>query len=325
MILFQKGYECEREISVFFNMFFNKNEDITVTSDLKYENKKINVYTVIIYKNELYTEDYYFDFDKDNKSKKIIKKVFTAACAKSFVHAAMKIKKINLPWGVMCGIRPAKNVRELYEEGFSESEIRKMFKNVYEVNKEKTDLAITVANNEKNILSKNRDDFVGIYIGIPFCPTRCLYCSFVSTDIRVSGKYMDEFSKKLILEIKKTAGILKKADLKIQSIYIGGGTPTALSNENLKYILKSVNEEFDLSYLEEFTLEAGRCDTITEEKLKTAKKYGVGRISINPQTMNDKTLLKVNRKHTVKDFIECFKKARETGFDNINTERLHIR
>ena len=322
MVLFQRGYECEREIKLFYNMFFNKDDDVTVTSEFKYENKIINVYTVIEYKNRLYNEDYYFKFDTENKSEKTIKKVFTAACTKSFVHASKKIKDINLPWGVMCGVRPAKNVRELYDEGFSDSEVREIFKTVYEVSEDKIDLSLTVANNEKKILKDNSPDKVGIYIGIPFCPTRCVYCSFVSTDIRTSGKYMNEFSQKLVLEIKKTAKILKKANLKIESIYIGGGTPTALDNKNLELILKTLNSEFDLSYLSEFTLEAGRCDTITEEKLKTAKKYGVDRISINPQTMNDKTLVKVNRCHTAKDVIDCFNMARNIGFYNINMDLI---
>ena len=134
MVLFQRGYECEREIKLFYNMFFNKDDDVTITSEFKYENKIINVYTVIEYKNRLYNEDYYFKQDfQDFKDSK-------------------KIKDINLPWGVMCGVRPAKNVRELYDEGFSDSEVREIFKTVYEVSEDKIDLSLTVANNEKKIL-----------------------------------------------------------------------------------------------------------------------------------------------------------------------------
>lgn len=322
MILIQNGYECERELKQFIKMFFDNDEDVLINLNFEYENKIINTYTVIFYKNKRYEEDYYFKFDILNKSDKLIKKIFTAACTKSFIHAAMKIRNVSLPWGVMCGIRPAKNVRELYEDNLSEEKIRKIFKDVYEVNEDKTDLAIEVYKNEKRIIENIKDDYVSIYIGIPFCPTRCLYCSFVSTDIRVTKKYMDDFCLFLIEEIKKTSQILKDNNLKIDSIYIGGGTPTALSEDNLELILKSVNDNFDIKNINEFTLEAGRADTINYKKLEIAKKYGVDRISINPQTMNDITLKKVGRHHTSEDVRKVFKIARDIGFKNINMDLI---
>ena len=322
MIIVQSGLDNERGLRTFINMFFKTDEDLSVFSNFSYENKIINVYTVIYYKGEKFTEDYYLDFDSDSKSEKMINKVFKAACANSFVHAAMKIKKINLPWGSMCGIRPAKNVRELSEDGFDNEEIKYIFEKIYEVSRDKTELAMTVAENEKRILKGIGKSSVGIYIGIPFCPTRCLYCSFVSTDMKFSGKYMNEFCDKLVSEIKKTAEIIKKLGAYIESIYIGGGTPTALDNDNLEKILTGVNKYFNLEKMKEFTLEAGRADTITEEKLKTAKKYGVTRISINPQTMNNETLKKVGRKHTAEDVKKCFYTARKIGFDNINMDLI---
>lgn len=321
-MLIQNGYECERELNQFINMFFDKSEEVSVFSDLNYCGGIINTYTVIHFNGKKYTEDYYFKFNTENKSKKLIKKIFTASVTKSFVHAAMKIRKINLPWGVMCGIRPAKNVRELYDEGLNDYEVREIFKTVYEVNDDKTELAITVAKNEREIISRINKNSISIYIGIPFCPTRCLYCSFVSTDMRVSAKYMDGFCEKLVLETEKTAEIIKKLNLKIESIYIGGGTPTSLDEKNLELILSAVNKNFSLSYLSEFTLEAGRADTITREKLRLAKKYGVNRISINPQTMNDITLKKIGRNHTVKELFDSFYMAREEGFNNINMDLI---
>ena len=197
-----------------------------------------------------------------------------------------------------------------------------MFETVYEVSPDKTELAMTVAENEKEILKNIGKNSVGIYIGIPFCPTRCLYCSFVSTDMKFSGKYMDAFCDKLVLEIEKTAEIIKELGAYVESIYIGGGTPTALDNRNLEKVLKNVNKFFDLENLKEFTLEAGRADTITREKLNTAKKYGVTRISINPQTMNNETLKKVGRMHTADDVKKCFFEARDAGFDNINMDLI---
>lgn len=321
-MIIQNGFSCEREIAIFRNMFFDRDEDLSVFSNFEHENGVINVYTVIYFDGSEYSDDYRFPFDTRGKSQKLIKKIFTAACTKSFVHAAMKIRKISNPWGVMCGIRPAKNVRELKNEGYSYDEIRKIFAEVYEVSPDKTELAVTVAKNEAELLSTVEKNSIGLYIGIPFCPTRCAYCSFVSTDMRVSGKYADAFCDKLVLEIRKTAEVIHKNGLYIQSVYIGGGTPTALDEGNLEKVMRAVSEHLDLSKAVEYTIEAGRADTITAEKLKIAKKYGADRISINPQTMNDETLKKVGRNHTADDVRNAVKLARAAGFDNINMDLI---
>ena len=198
----------------------------------------------------------------------------------------------------------------------------RILKEVYEVSDEKIELAKTVAENEKALLNEIGENSVIIYIGIPFCPTRCLYCSFVSTDIRVSGKYMNGFVEKLLLEIDKTAEIIEKMGAYVENIYIGGGTPTTLEPHHLKSIFDRLKENFDFSKIKEFTLEAGRPDTITEAKLLEAKKGGVNRISINPQTMNNETLVKVGRKHTPDMVKNCFNMARRIGFDNINMDLI---
>ena len=322
MLIIQNGYECDYEMKLFYGLFFSAEEDICVFSNFEYKDKTINVYTEIIYGNDTYFDDYYYSFDTENKTQQLIKKVFTASCTKSFCHAAKKIKDINIPWGVMCGIRPAKNVRSLMEEGYSDSEVVRILKEVYEVSDEKIELAKTVAENEKALLDEIGENSVSIDIGIPFCPTRCLYCSFVSTDIRVSGKYMNGFVEKLLLEIDKTAEIIEKMGAYVENIYIGGGTPTTLEPHHLKSIFDRLKENFDFSKIKEFTLEAGRPDTITEAKLLEAKKGGVNRISINPQTMNNETLIKVGRKHTPDMVKNCFNMARRIGFDNINMDLI---
>lgn len=322
MLIVQNGYKCDYEMKLFYKLFFDINEDVYVYSNFKYENKQINIYTEIIYKDNTYFDDYYYDFDTKNHNKQFIKKIFTASCTKSFCHAAKKIKDINLPWGVMCGIRPAKIVRELFEEGHSEKEIVKILKDVYEVSNEKIELACTVAKNETVLLNEIGKNSVSLYIGIPFCPTRCLYCSFVSTDIHISGKYMDGFVEKLLLEIDKTAEIIKKMNAYVENIYIGGGTPTTLEPHHLNVVFNRLHRNFDFSKIKEFTLEAGRPDTITKEKLFEAKRGGVNRISINPQTMNKKTLIKVGREHTPEMVKNCFKMARELGFNNINMDLI---
>ncbi len=322
MLIQQNGYECDYEMRLFYKLFFGEDEDVCVYLNFEYENNVINVYTQIIYEGEIYFDDFYYSFNSDNKKKQFIKKIFTTSCTKSFCHTASKIKNVNLPWGVMSGIRPAKLVRELFDEGHSDNEVTDILKDIYEVADEKINLAKTVAKNEEKLLNEIGENSVSIYIGIPFCPTRCLYCSFVSTDIRVSGKYIDGFVEKLLLEIDKTAEIIEKMGAYVENIYIGGGTPTTLEPYHLKKIFERLYNNFDFDRVKEFTLEAGRPDTITREKLIEAKNGGVNRISINPQTMNEITLEKVGRFHTPDMVKECFKMAREIGFKNINMDLI---
>lgn len=320
MILFQNGYECREKLQIFYNMFFPENENISVYSNFSYDGKIINVYTYIDYFGDLFFDDLYYEFS-DTYSK-MKKKTFEASITKSFCHAAMKIKQINLPWGVMSGIRPAKNVREFLEKGLSKEEVKKTLKNLYEVNDEKTELSMTVAENEKLLLSEIRENSVSIYIGIPFCPTRCLYCSFISSDVKITGKYIKDFVRLLCEEIKKTKEIIDKAGLFVDNIYIGGGTPTTLDEKELEVLLKCVNLYLVSDELKEFTVEAGRPDTITKEKLLIMKQNNVNRISINPQTMNDKTLEKVGRAHNSDMVKKVYKEAKNIGFSCINMDLI---
>lgn len=322
MNLIQKGFECDYEMNIFINIFFEKSEDGTIITDFCHENDLITVKTEIEFNGEKYDSVYEYPFKNSETDPKIIKKIYSCSCTKSFIRAAKKIRDIELPWGVMSGIRPAKSVRQFRDLGKSEEEIREILKFVYEVSDKKIDLAMKVAENEKIVLERIKEKSVSIYIGIPFCPSRCLYCSFVSTDIKNSGKYMDEFSDLLCLEIKKTGELLKENGFFVQNIYIGGGTPTTLSCDNLEKIFKSIKENINLENLDEFTLEAGRPDTITYEKMELSKKYGVNRLSINPQTMHDETLVRIGRKHSVEMFLDAFKIARDVGFDNINTDLI---
>ena len=321
LLIFQTGYECREKLKLFCNLFFSEDEDVTVSSGFEKSGETINVYTSISYNGKVYDDDYYYNFT-ETENPKMTRKVYDSAVTKSFCHAAMKIKKINLPWGVMSGIRPAKNVREFIESGISKEELPVLLKRLYEVDDSKIRLAMEVAENEQEILKRAQDNSVSIYVGIPFCPTRCLYCSFVSTDVRVSGKYMESYVELLLEEIEKIKEILEKSNKKVQNIYIGGGTPTTLSEELLDRLLKKLSILFPEDGLDEFTLEAGRPDTITYEKLVCAKKNGVSRISINPQTMNEKTLKRVGRAHSPQMVNDCFKMARKAGFDNINMDLI---
>lgn len=321
-MIIQNGYECEYELKIFYNLFFDNDEDAMVFSNFTYENSRVNVYTEIVYGGKAYFDDYFYDFDASGKSDRYINRIFKSACTKSFCRAAMQIRKINLPWGVMSGIRPAKNVRTLIDEGYNKNEIYRELKNVYGVSDEKIKLAYTVAQNEKRLLDNIGENSVSVYIGIPFCPTRCRYCSFVSTDLRVSGRYMEEFVNKLLLEIDKAAGIIARLGMYTENIYIGGGTPSTLSAENIKRVTDRLKSDFDFNKIKEFTFEAGRPDTLTDEKLLAIKSGGVSRISINPQTMNDETLKRVGRSHTSETVIDKYYAARKIGFDNINMDLI---
>lgn len=226
----------------------------------------------------------------------------------------------ELPWGMLTGIRPAKIVHELLYEGLKKDEILKRLREYYFVSENKASLLYDVAAAENSILSKTSPDMAGIYVGIPFCPSRCLYCSFASNPIDRCRHIVRDYVDALRYEIEETGRIIKQKGFKIQSIYMGGGTPTSLDAEHLKEVLGAIEGNFDLTNLEEFTMEAGRPDSIDRNKLTAIRNSRVDRISINPQTMWDETLKAIGRRHTAKDIIEAFRLAREMGFDNINMD-----
>lgn len=318
----QTGYECEREMRLFSRLFFLDSEDVTIDNQFVFENGRVHSDTSVHFEGKEYHGSDELAIDRPVTDERMRKKIATSSCVKSFCHAAQKIRDVPLPWGVMSGIRPAKVVRQFLDMGMAPDEVKTALGILYETKEEKLDLAIDVALREKEILSTLQPDSVSIYIGIPFCPTRCLYCSFVSTDIRVSGKYMDDYVRLLLEEIKKTGQIMRKMGVFPETIYIGGGTPTTLSADQLRAVLDAVHEHFDLSHLDEFTLEAGRPDTITREKMAAAIKGGVDRVSINPQTMNQETLDKIGRAHTPEEIKTAFSIAREAGFGTINMDLI---
>lgn len=224
-------------------------------------------------------------------------------------------------WGILTGIRPAKLFLKLSEQ-FSFEEAERIFKDKFSVSDKKISLIKETVKSEEKIIALSKDNSYSLYISIPFCPSRCSYCSFVSHSIEKAADIMPEYISLLCKELKKTAEIAKKFNLRLETVYIGGGTPTTLSPELLERVLRTVENNFDFSYLREFTVEAGRPDTITEEKLKVLKNHSVSRISINPQTMNDKVLEIIGRKHSSAETVEAFKLARKLGFDNINMDLI---
>ena len=227
----------------------------------------------------------------------------------------------ELPWGTLTGIRPTKIPMAMLEEGASDEEIRSYMKETYYCSDEKIQLSTEIAKWEQKLLSTlDYQDGYSLYVGIPFCPSTCLYCSFTSYPLGVWKKRVDEYLDALCKELDFIAEELK--DKVLNTVYIGGGTPTTLSAEQMDRLLTKIEENFDFSHVQEFTVEAGRPDSVTREKLEAIKKHKVDRISVNPQTMKDETLKIIGRHHTVEQTIEAYKLAREVGFDNINMDLI---
>ncbi len=224
------------------------------------------------------------------------------------------------PWGILTGIRPAKVAGNLLSQGLGINKSKKILRDEYFLAHQKAALAVSVASNEMKLLKKHSKNTCSIYISIPFCPSRCAYCSFVSYTTPRLLSMIDEYLDAIIFDLNETFRVIKELDLSLETIYIGGGTPTTLNPTQLERLLSKIEENVNTGDLLEFTLEAGRPDTITKEKLRIAKEHGVTRISVNPQTLCDDILRDIGRKHTVEDFFNAYKIAKESGIRDINVD-----
>ncbi len=228
----------------------------------------------------------------------------------------MSFHKINLPWGALTGVRPAKLVGRLKNKLGSFEKAKEYLSKTYHVREDKIDLCIETVKNQEKVLSDTNPYSVGLYVGIPFCPTRCLYCSFTSYPLKQYEEKTEAYLQSLFKEMEFCSEYMN--ELLLESIYIGGGTPTSLSEKQLERLLLAISEYFKTP--REFTVEAGRPDTITRDKLRIIKYFGIDRISINPQTLNDATLRTIGREHTADDFYRAFEMARQEGFGHINCD-----
>ena len=226
----------------------------------------------------------------------------------------------TLPWGTLTGIRPVRLAARRLNAGKDRAEAIDSMKKDYYVNDDKAELAVDIALRERQILSRLEKDSCSLYINIPFCPTTCLYCSFTSNRVGKDRGAVKDYLLALYREMEAVAPLLKSRT--IDTVYIGGGTPTTLEPSELEELFCRIMACFDLCKLKEFTVEAGRPDTVTREKLRVMKKFGVSRISVNPQTMNEDTLKLIGRRHTAPDVVSAFRQAREEGFDNINMDLI---
>ncbi|MDD3225776.1 MAG: coproporphyrinogen III oxidase [Clostridium sp.] len=253
-----------------------------------------------------------FNFDAELPKKTNVKKIL-------YVFLSRITGKV-LPWGTLVGIRPTKIAIDLLKQGKDEEYIEDYFKNHNLTSKEKIKLCVEIAKREIKFVNSDAKN-ISVYVGMPFCPTRCLYCSFISDTISNCSDVIDSYLEALYFEMKEMSEYIKRNKLNIECVYFGGGTPTSINEDQFDETMKNIYENFiNGNNVKEVTVECGRPDSITYEKLCSLKKYGVERISINPQTMNDKTLKLIGRKHTAEDIISTFKLARSMGFDNINLD-----
>ncbi len=243
-------------------------------------------------------------------------------CFKRFLYRSLSgITGSELPWGNLTGIRPTKIAYSMLEEGKTEAQILEFLEEKHFVSRQKSQLSIDIAKRERNLLADiHYEGGYSLYIGIPFCPTTCLYCSFTSFAIGAYRKLVEDYIDCLIKEMDYVSK--QYAHKILDSVYIGGGTPTTLEAEQLDRLISALKEKFDFSMVKEFTVEAGRADSITEDKLKVLYGHGVSRISVNPQTMKQETLDIIGRRHTVEQVLEAYRMARQIGFDNINMDLI---
>jgi len=223
-------------------------------------------------------------------------------------------------WGILTGVRPLKVVHHLMDDGLSDEEVLGVLKSEYYVRDDKARLLVETANNQRDVIKSASADTVSLYIHIPFCTTRCLYCSFPSVVMDGCGGMVDAYIDSLVAELERVVSVLLQKGVVIQSLYIGGGTPTALAYPQLERLLSAVDVLLDGRDIDEYTVECGRPDTLDLDKLSLLKAFGVNRISINPQTMNQETLDRIGRRHTVEQVMSRFHMARYIGFDCINMD-----
>lgn len=226
------------------------------------------------------------------------------------------------PWGILTGVRPSKVASELLKNGNGVQKARRVLRDQYFVNPKKAALAVSVASMEQKLTKKLSPDLCSVYISIPFCPSRCAYCSFVSYTSGRLLSLIDDYLLKLYADIRNIFSVIRELGLRTATIYIGGGTPTVLTPDQLRKLLSVIAENCDIPSLAEFTVEAGRPDTITKEKLNILYRAGVTRISVNPQSLDDEVLRAIGRRHTADDFFRAYDLARASGIKTLNVDLI---
>ena len=289
----------EKSVEEFIRILLPEGMDKNIVAKAKNINNTIEIEVEIDGKKGIMIEE---DFEHLVEDQKVI----------MLKGTLLKAYEKKYPWGSLIGVRPTKMTRRFLNMGFPKDRVKKLLKNMYLATDEKIELLMQVIETEEKLLNKER---MNMYIGIPFCPSKCRYCSFASYEIGSAlGRFYKSFVETLLEEIKLVGELSREKDFKYESLYIGGGTPSTLTVEDTERVLKAIHENINLSNLKEFTFEAGREDAITREKLEVLKKYGVDRVSLNPQTFKEKTLKDLNRIFNREHFDEIYKDIKELGF-----------
>ena len=318
MILIIDSHPFRYEMEALCRMFLNGRE-LKITEEAEIPPKEDYIYTAL--EGDEITVKAKID-GKYAEAKRTAENEHARNMELAVFGVLTEILSIRQKWGVLTGIRPVKLAMQLHDMGLSEEEIRKKLKEERLVSDEKLDLLLTTMEHELEIRASSRPNSVSLYISIPFCPSRCSYCTFTSHSVEKAAKLIPQYVELLCGELKDIAVLIDEIGLHLETVYMGGGTPTVLTAKQLDRVLSTVNESFDMTGVRELTVEAGRPDTITAEKLAVLKKNGVGRISINPQTMDDEVLAAIGRKHTAEDVKNAFALAKTFGFDSINMDLI---
>lgn len=328
MILLTRGFTHTYEIEMLSRMLFpsltlkSADEFSAMTTYADYlmaEIQEINeeclLQVTIRRSNKLFCEQESIKADIKEKERVV-------ALARILYRCALKSGCKELRWGILTGIRPVKLFHSLAEQGFTESQANAKLCERYLLSGDMAKLAQQVRRAEKKINDKSLPMGFSLYISIPFCPQRCSYCSFVSQSVEKMKHLIEPYVDQLCKEISEIGVIANDLGLVVQTVYFGGGTPTTMSSEQLTKIFLQIDHSFDLSNVLEYTVEAGRPDTIDRARLEAIRTAGVTRLSVNPQTMNDEVLENVSRKHTAQDVVKAYRLAREMGFENINMDLI---
>ena len=244
------------------------------------------------------------------------------ACGAAVIAACGEVMGYRPSWGMLTGVRPSKVATELLQAGMSKTRVKKTLTSEYFVIPKKAALATDVAINEQKLIADRTSRDCSVYVSIPFCPSRCTYCSFVSYTSNKLLSLIPEYLVHLAQDLRLTFAKIRELGLCIRTIYIGGGTPTILTADQLRFLLSVISELTDVGALEEYTLESGRPDTITAEKMAVAREYGVTRVCVNPQSLCEAVLQSIGRCHTAEDFLRAYDVARDSGIPNINTDLI---
>ncbi len=277
----------------------------------------IYCFACVTYDGKSQSADHFERFTKNET----VERTSKTATGHAVYRACVRLTGYTAAWGLLTGIRPSSVAMELINK-LGEANTLETLQSKYLLSHDKSVLAIATAKNESSVISEYDERFCSIYISIPFCPTRCAYCSFISYATNKLFQLMPQYVDRIVSEITDVFSLIHDVGLSVASVYVGGGTPTTLSVEQLESILSTIRCCLNGKEVREFTVECGRPDTITLEKLSVLKKYGVDRVSVNPQTLNDSVLEKIGRRHTVKDFFDAYKMVKDVGFNVVNTDLI---